>query len=72
MNDLNDKILAAHAEEDQKALIGLYAQAADNAPDVDTKCFFLTHAYVFALEASDLRVPELRMRLAAHGREPAD
>ncbi len=72
MSDLNDKMLEAHAEDDRDALIGLYAQAADEAVDIDAKCFFLTHAYVFALEAADPRVPYLRKQLVSHGREPAD
>lgn len=72
MSDLNDKMLAAHAEDDRDALISLYAQAAAGAADVDAKCFFLTHAYVFALEAADPRAQGLRAQLVAHGREAAD
>lgn len=72
MSDLNNQMLEAHAEDDRDALIGLYAQAAGEAADIDAKCFFLTHAYVFALEAADPRAPGLRMQLVSHGREPAD
>ncbi|MEH6521519.1 hypothetical protein [Sulfitobacter sp.] len=72
MKGLNEQMLEAHAEDDRDALIGLYAQAAGEAADIDTKCFFLTHAYVFALEAADPRTRDLRKQLVSHGREPAD
>ncbi|MEL7098320.1 MAG: hypothetical protein AAGM84_05770 [Pseudomonadota bacterium] len=67
---LEARLLAAHAAQDADALIGVYTDAADAAPDVDTACFFLTHAYVFALEAGDMRAEDLRLRLAREGREP--
>ncbi|SEW29364.1 hypothetical protein SAMN04488515_2079 [Cognatiyoonia koreensis] len=65
---LNDALLAAHANGDGAELVRLYTQAADQADGVDAECFFLTHAYVFALE---LGLPEagiLNMRLVAHDR----
>ncbi|MEM8579060.1 MAG: hypothetical protein AAGF60_14520 [Pseudomonadota bacterium] len=68
---LEQRLAAAHAAGDAIALIEVYTEAAEAAPDVDTACFFLTHAYVFALEAGDARAELLRTRLAAHGREPA-
>ena len=67
---LDDRLAAAHAAGDASELIAIYVEAADAAPDVDTACFFLTHAYVFALEAGDSRVSALRARLAAEGRGP--
>ncbi len=70
MTDLNAQLLAAHAAGDHLALVALYAQAADGAADVNAACFFLTQAYVFALEQNAPQVAALRARLAAEGREP--
>ena len=74
MTALNDQLLGAHAAGDAVALIRLYTCAADQAEqnDLDAACFFLTHAYVFALEIGDPACAELRARLVMHGREPAD
>ncbi len=69
MKRLDDALLAAHAAGDTSELIGLYTQAADAAPELDRACFFLTHAYIFALELGDARAPVLRARLVAEGRE---
>lgn len=68
MSDLNDTILAAHAADDGSALVALYTQAADQAPDLDTACFFLTYAYIYALELGMPQEVALHARLAAHGR----
>lgn len=67
--DLHTRMLAAHAHPDPAALIALYTEAADAANDLDVSCFFLTHAYVFALEAGAPQAPHLHRRLAIHGRE---
>lgn len=69
MSDLHEQMLAAHAARDQKALISLYAAAADSANNLDAACFFLTHAYVFALEAGAPQARNLHARLKRHGRE---
>jgi hypothetical protein len=69
MNALNDQLLAAHAAGDPAALATLYAVAADQAEEEDAAGFFLTHAYVFALEAGLEEAPVLRSRLIAMGRE---
>ncbi len=66
---LQAQLLAAHDSDDRAALIGLYTQAAQQAGDEDAACFFLTHAYVFALEAGDPRAADLHLRLKAAGRE---
>jgi hypothetical protein len=73
MNDLDVRLLAAHAAADASALVRLYTAAADQVEpnDVDAACFYLTHAYVFALEKGDVACTDLRARLVAHGREPA-
>ena len=65
---LQDRLLAAHARDDLAALVALYTEAADQAPDTDAACFFLTHAYVFALEQGDPASDALFHRLKAHGR----
>ncbi len=71
MTDLDARLLAAHEAGDRSTLVALYTEAADQAKDVDAACFYLTHAYVFALELGDVRATALRARLVAEGREPA-
>jgi len=68
MTTLQDRLLAAHACDDRAALVGLYTEAADTAGDIDAACFFLTHAYVFALEEGDPASTTLFQRLKAEGR----
>ena len=68
---LERELLAAHESGDGSALIGLYAAAADKAEasdDIDSAAFFLTHAWIFALERDDKRAGALRARLASWGR----
>lgn len=72
MNALHDQMLTAHAAGDGPALVALYSAAAAQAGDVNAACFFLTHAYIFALELGDARAQGLRAQLVAHGRETAD
>jgi len=72
VNDLDAALLAAHHDQDNTALIALYSQAADqaeNAGDTNAACFFLTHAYVFALEEGSANANALHIRLKEHGRE---
>ena len=66
---LDTKMIAAHEARDTRALIRVYTTAADTANDLDAACFYLTHAYVFALEAGAPDAPRLHARLKAHGRE---
>lgn len=68
MSDLDARLLAAHAEEDRFALVGLYLEAADAADTETAQGFYLTHAYVFALELGDPHADILRDRLVAMGR----
>jgi len=70
MKDLDARLLAAHAAGDGRALVTLYTEAADAATDIDAACFYLTHAFVFALEQAHPDVDTLRARLVAEGREP--
>ena len=72
MNDLDADLLEAHGAGDLGRLVAGYAAAADiaeGAGDVNRAAFYLTHAWVFALEAGDPRANDLRARLVAHGRE---
>jgi hypothetical protein len=71
MTELDARLLAAHETGDRPALVKLYQQAADQALTVDAACFYLTHAYVFALEMGHGDVAAIRARLVAEGREPA-
>ena len=69
---LDAALLAAHADDDRAALVMLYTQAGDMAGaegDRDAMCFFLTHAYVFALETGAPVADDLHARLKAEGRE---
>ena len=71
MKSLDRQLLEAHDANDTAALVSLYTQAADHTDDIDAACFYLTHAYIFALERGDKDANTLRERLAAHGREPS-
>lgn len=68
MSDLDARLLAAHARDDRRALVSLYAEAAAAANDIDRACFYLTHAYIFGLEMNHPDVPDLHAGLARHGR----
>lgn len=64
-------LLDAHDKDDLAALIRLYTVAADEAElkqDIDAACFYLTHAFVFALEDGAAEAATLNQRLAARGR----
>lgn len=68
---LDATLLAAHDEGDPARLSQLYERAADaltKAGDTDAACFFLTQAYVFALEAGAPQADELKRLLKARGR----
>ena len=69
MNDLEKRLLAAHTRDDRLALVSLYREAADNARDDTAEAFYLTHAYVFALEMGHEAAPALHKRLKQAGRE---
>jgi electron transfer flavoprotein alpha/beta subunit len=71
MTDLDARLLAAHAAGDRAGLIALYEEAARGANTDTARSFYLTHAYVFALEAGDPHAEDLRRDLVAMGREPA-
>ncbi len=68
---LDQALLAAHSRQDKTALVRLYMRAAEDreqADDTDAACFFLTQAFVFALEAGAAEADALDQMLAAHGR----
>jgi hypothetical protein len=69
---LDAALIAAHSAGDQAALVRLYAQAGDAAEaagEIDAACFYLTHAYVFALASAAAEADALHARLLARGRE---
>ena len=66
---LDAALIAAHEADDWPLLVRLYTQAADGADDVDAECFYLTQAYVFALQTGAEGADDLHRRLARHGRE---
>ena len=69
MTSLDEQLLAAHSKNDSAALVALYQQAASSAPDETAAGFYLTHAYVFALETGHADAPSLRQQLIDQGRE---
>lgn len=69
MRDLDAQLLAAHAADDKAALVALYQIAARQSETVNAKGFYLTHAYVYALELDHIDAPALRAELQADGRE---
>lgn len=70
---LDRDLLAAHASDDRLRLVDLYDKAARwrfSSGDIDGGCFYLTQAYVFALDTGHGKAEALRRELARHGREP--
>jgi len=70
--ELDAALIAAHGAGDQPRLAALYARAGDAAEaagEIDAACFYLTHAYVFALAAGAPEAAALHARLLAYGRE---
>jgi hypothetical protein len=71
LSDLDRRLLEAHASGGADALSRLYHEAsrlADGAGDRDRAAFFLTHAWIFALEAGTPLAETLRDRLRDWGR----
>ena len=71
---LDEALRRAHEAHETQALISLYTQAAETAEatgDAEAAGFYLTHAYVFALEQGSTKAPALHARLVAMGRETA-
>lgn len=57
----------AHETGDWSGVIALYVTAAEAEDDPRGAAFYLTHAYVHALEAGCASAPSLRSRLVALG-----
>lgn len=71
-SDIDRALLAAHVANDKAKLVGLYRQAGDMmlaSGRVDAGCFFLTHAYIFALDCGAPEAAEIHQTLIAFGRE---
>lgn len=69
VDDLDRRLLAAHAAGDKQALVTLYTEAADAATDDTARGFYMTHAYVYALDIGDPRASALHKELKAMKRE---
>ena len=69
LSALDGPLLDAHARGDRAALVGFYAEAADLSRDSRAAAFYLTQAYLFALETGDGRAGTLRARLVELGSE---
>ena len=70
--ELDAALIAAHGAGDEPRLAALYRAAADRAEaaaDADACCFFLTHAYVYALASGAPEADALHARLMEYGRE---
>lgn len=69
MNTLDQQLLAAHDDNNLNLLVDLYQQAAAQASDDEAKYFYLTHAYIFALDINHPDAPALKSTLVSAGRE---
>jgi hypothetical protein len=67
-DQLDQTLLRAHETRDGTALAHLYTHAADHSPNTDEQAFFLTQAYIFALEVGDPTAQALETRLRHLGR----
>ena len=71
-SEADDPIGRAIRDGDAAALVRLYVAEADRLEaggEIDAACFFLTQAYVWALDGALEEAPGLRARLIAAGRE---
>lgn len=69
MSDLDARLLAAHKNDNRRALVELYTEAADGSDDLDRSAFYLVQAYVFALEVNHPAHKDLHQRLKSMNRE---
>ena len=71
VDPLDNALLAAHAAGDKAVLAALYREAADRhvGGGEDHVGFFLTQAYIFALDAGLAEAADLHRRLVTLGRE---
>lgn len=66
---LEEALLSAHANSDASRLVQLYQRAAGSAETEDAEGFFLTQAYVFALQTGHPDTGAIKARLVAKQRE---
>jgi hypothetical protein len=66
---LNTQLLAAHAAGDLPRLVELYRQAANRSDAAGQQRFFLTQAYILALDCGADGASDLRAQLVAMGAE---
>jgi len=67
--ELDAALRDAHLAGDKARISALYAKAAQTEPTADARAFFLTQAYVFALEIGSPEAACLRDALIALGAE---
>ncbi|MDA5558998.1 hypothetical protein [Shimia sp. MMG029] len=71
LKELDRQLLQAHTDYNVPALIKLYHEASkmsEARQDHDAACFYLTHAFVFALEYGAPEADELNRKLYERGR----
>lgn len=69
--ELEARLQAAHVANDQAELVMFYSKAADLAHEsgaCEKAAFFLTHAWIFALESGHEKSNHLADRLRAMGK----
>jgi len=69
VSDLDAQLLAAHEVGDGPLLAKLYAEAAAASKNDLQSSFYLTHAYVFALEAGLPEAKDYHQQLKLMGKE---
>lgn len=65
-------LIEAHRRGDKEALVDLYERAGSDALDIgniEAGCFYITHAYIFALETGSKATGRLHGLLTRLGRE---
>ena len=71
-DELNAAVLAAHKDGDSAKLVGLYSLAGNLMVEfgrVEEGCFFLTQAYVYALELGLPAADSIQATLVSLGRD---
>lgn len=71
VDNLDRALLAAHERQDLDALAALYTKAANFSEargNLEAACFYLTQAFVFALESGSMETSTLNARLVSYGR----
>jgi len=69
---IEQNLQAAIRRHDLELLARIYtdaANASEQRGNIDEACFFLTQAYVCALQQGSDQAHKLRLRLIEHGRE---